>query len=214
LTSNEFRDLLTRRSAAAGVAISADLAVRLEAYLRLLSRWNARINLTALPVDRPTDETIDRLLIEPLAVARYVDDRWTPWFDIGSGGGSPAIPLLLAKPALQLTMVEARSRKAAFLREAIRTLDLGRASVENQRLEELALRQDRANTAGLVTVRAVKLDEVFFRSVVRLIRRDGRLILFQAAELSRSRFSAESTIPLPSATANTSFAVIAVPRGT
>ena len=111
-------------------------------------------------------------------------------------------------------MVEARSRKAAFLREAIRTLDLGRASVEHQRFEELALRQDRANTAGLVTVRAVKLDESFFRGVAWLIRRDGRLVLFQPAELNRSRFSEESTIALPSATATNSFAVIAVPRGT
>ena len=44
----------------------------LEAYFRLLVQWNAKINLTALPLDAPTDETFDRLLVEPLAAAKQI----------------------------------------------------------------------------------------------------------------------------------------------
>jgi 16S rRNA G527 N7-methylase RsmG len=44
----------------------------LEAYFELLTHWNARINLTALPLDPPTDETFDRLLVEPLAAAKQI----------------------------------------------------------------------------------------------------------------------------------------------
>jgi 16S rRNA (guanine527-N7)-methyltransferase len=58
--------------------------------------------------------------------------------DIGSGGGSPAIPLKLSAPAASLTMVEVKARKSAFLREAIRTLRLERSSVETARYELLA----------------------------------------------------------------------------
>ncbi len=62
--------------------------------------------------------------------------------DVGSGGGSPAIPLKLAVPRLRLTMVEAKARKSAFLREAVRHLGLEQRSVETARYEELLARPD------------------------------------------------------------------------
>ena len=60
----------------------------LESYFRLLTHWNSTINLTALPLNPPTDETFDRLLVEPLCASRQIpDDRSSIWFDLGSGGG-------------------------------------------------------------------------------------------------------------------------------
>jgi 16S rRNA G527 N7-methylase RsmG len=44
----------------------------LEAYFQLLTQWNAKINLTSLPLDPPTDETFDRLLVEPLAASKQI----------------------------------------------------------------------------------------------------------------------------------------------
>ena len=52
-----------------------------------------------------------------------------PVVDVGSGGGSPAIPMALALPTIQLLMVESKTRKSVFLREAIRALDLAGADV-------------------------------------------------------------------------------------
>ena len=106
MTSKAFRERLARRAKSAGVSVGPDVVEALETYLKLLTRWNAKVNLTALRLNEPTDETFDRLLIEPLAAARIVEDSWSPWMDIGSGGGSPAIPLKLVKPALQLTLVD------------------------------------------------------------------------------------------------------------
>ena len=129
VTSLEFRDRLGRRARRAGVSLPTAAVEALEVYFRLLSKWNTKINLTALPLAQPTEETFDRLLIEPLAAARNVKDGPTCWVDLGSGGGSPAIPLKIVKPSLKLTMVESKVRKAAFLREAIRTIGLLDASV-------------------------------------------------------------------------------------
>ena len=105
---------------------------------KLLAQWNARINLTALPLDPPTDETFDRLLVEPLAASRQIPTH-TPnvWFDLGSGGGSPAIPLKIARPALRLTMIDSKERNGAFLREVIRTLGLADSVVQTARFEEI-----------------------------------------------------------------------------
>ena len=159
--------------------MSPDTLAGLEVYLRVLTRWNARVNLTALPLDEPTDETFDRLLIEPLAAARIVDDAASSWMDIGSGGGSPAIPLKLARPALQLTMVESKTRKAAFLREAVRELGLRDVSVETARFEEIASRDGVEGSAGLMTIRAVKFDAKLIRSIANVMRPGGKLLTFR-----------------------------------
>lgn len=181
MTSREFRERLAKRARKADVGLSPAIVEQLEAYYRLLARWNAKINLTALPLSEPNDQALDRLLVEPLAAARHVPDSAIVWFDAGSGGGSPAIPLKIARPAARLTMVESKTRKAAFLREAVRTLGLTGSSVENARFEALA-RPDTRKSAHLVTVRAVKLDQAFFDVARELLREDGRLFLFQSDE--------------------------------
>src|SRR5205823_10490748 len=152
----------------------------LEAYFRLLAQWNATINLTALPLEEPTDETFDRLLVEPLAASKQIATH-TPlrWVDLGSGGGSPAIPLKIARPALQLVMIESKERKSAFLREATRVLGLSETLVETTRFEEAASRPEHSGTADLVTVRAVKADEQLFGVAATLLKSDGRLFLFR-----------------------------------
>jgi 16S rRNA (guanine527-N7)-methyltransferase len=179
VTSLEFRDRLARRARRANAHLTLNMLEPLEAYFRLLAQWNAKINLTALPVEVPTDETFDRLLIEPLAAARQVPNSPTVWFDLGSGGGSPAIPLKIARPALLLTMIESKTRKAAFLREAIRTLALTESTVANERFEDVARDAAHAGTAELVTVRAVKADSNLFKTAGLLLSETGRLLLFR-----------------------------------
>ena len=109
------------------------------AYYELLSKWNRRINLTGFELDVPSRLAIDRLFVEPVIASNRlrVSTQTSSVVDIGSGGGSPAIPMALSWPGLQVTMVESRSRKAVFLREAVRGLGV-RASVEDRRVEDLA----------------------------------------------------------------------------
>src|SRR4051794_36476728 len=128
-----FRELLKQRADAADLTVDGILSERLEAYFALLAHWSTRINLTSLSLDPPTAQTVDRLVIEPIAAARLIPANISVWFDLGSGGGSPAIPMQLAHPAKRLIMVESRDRKAAFLREAIRVLPVPRSEVEVSR---------------------------------------------------------------------------------
>jgi len=147
MTSREFDERLSRRARKANVPLTHDIVERLEEYYRLLARWNTKVNLTALQLSEFTDQAVDRLLIEPLAAARFVLDSPLAWFDLGSGGGSPAIPLKIARPAARLTMVESKVRKTAFLREAVRMLGLRDTSVENARFEDIAVRQSSIGAA-------------------------------------------------------------------
>ena len=167
---------LAKRSRREGLDLGPELAERLVAYLDLLYRWNERINLTALS---DPDEAVDRLVLEPLAAAKFVPGSARSLLDIGSGGGSPAVPLKLAVPRLQLRMVEAKTRKAAFLRELIRTLGLQDTDVEPLRYEELLAKPDLHEAVDLVTVRAVRVESGVFMTLQAFLPPGGRLFLFR-----------------------------------
>ncbi len=181
MTTREFQDKLARRARRAGVNLPAALAARLEAYYRLLAVWNAKINLTGLTLSEGSPEALDRLLIEPLAAAKYVPPTAARMIDIGSGGGSPAIPLALAAPQLRLLMVESKTRKSVFLREAIRTLELPGADVATARFEELLARPDLHEAHDLVTIRAVRIEQRTLLIVQAFARPGGLVFLFRGS---------------------------------
>jgi 16S rRNA (guanine527-N7)-methyltransferase len=208
VTSQEFGARLMERARGAAVPIEPEVALRLEQYFRLLAKWNGKINLTALPLTDPTDETFDRLLIEPLVVAHRIDNVRTRWFDLGSGGGSPAIPIKIVRPELRLTMVESRLRKSAFLREAIRVLGLASADVANCRIEELVAQPGIAGSAELVTVRAVKVDREFIALCRQLLANGGTLILLGEAH----QLDAASGF-MPASSGRISFGLAPIPGG-
>ena len=174
----DFRARLERRAKRVGLTVSVELAERLGAYVELLSRWNKRMNLTALD---ERDEAIDRLLIEPLVAVKYLPSRSAAVLDIGSGGGSPAIPMKLAASGIALRMVEAKTRKAAFLREAIRQLNLGDTVVEATRYEELLSRPDLHEAASVVTVRAVRIEVRLLTGLQAFLAPGGEIFLFRGS---------------------------------
>jgi 16S rRNA (guanine527-N7)-methyltransferase len=178
MNTRTFRELLDARATATNVRLPPELAERLEAYYRLLAHWNSRINLTSLALDPLAPQTVDRLFIEPIIAASFVPRNVDVWFDLGTGGGSPAIPLQLAHPAKRLIMVESRHRKAAFLREAIRELFVSGVEVDAARIEEVARRSDNAGLTDLVSVRAVKMAGSLFGDIQTLLRPGGQALLF------------------------------------
>jgi 16S rRNA (guanine527-N7)-methyltransferase len=179
--------------------VTAPEIEQIEMYYGLLTRWNRAINLTALQLDPPSTGTLDRLLIEPLAAATSIPDEPGQWIDLGSGGGSPAIPLKIVRPQLRLTMVEARERKAAFLREAVRDLALTDVEVLTERFETLSNRLDLAGRHTLVTVRAVRIDVSLLSLARWLLVPGGRLFLFGANDSSNvknAQFEAAEVVDL------------------
>ena len=179
--------------------MTSEIADNLEVYFELLSKWNAAINLTALPLDPPSEAAVDRLFVEPLAASIHLPPtKGGIWFDLGSGGGSPALPLRVAAGPRRLTMVEAKTRKAAFLREAARAMALGDASVENARFEDLSKEPSAAGLAELVTIRAVRIDSATEGATARLLGPGGHLLLFGSSNSVQrmSGFEHQQTVQL------------------
>lgn len=120
---------------------------KLEDYIELLLKWNAKINL----ISKSTENEIwDRHIEDSIQLNEYLEPNSTI-IDFGSGGGLPAIPLAIF--GHNVTMVESDLRKATFLRETNRKLELG-AKIENKRAEKLNLNLTNGDSELIITARA------------------------------------------------------------
>jgi 16S rRNA (guanine527-N7)-methyltransferase len=110
----------------------AGICEQLAVYLELILKWNARINLTAI---RGPEEIVRRHFGEGLFVGARLGECGT-LLDFGSGAGFPGVPIQLLRPDVQVTLAESRQKKAAFLREVVRSLGL-RSEVWAERVEAM-----------------------------------------------------------------------------
>jgi 16S rRNA (guanine527-N7)-methyltransferase len=184
---------LSRRITKAGGKASSAQVTNLAAYVELLARWNKKINLTALPVEPLSDEAADRLIVEPVLGARRLLPSEKFVIDVGTGGGSPAIPLAIMAPDVRLVMVEVKVRKCAFLREVVRQLGLKGIGVENCRVEELLSRSEYHEAVDVVTVRAVRPDRRLLMAIQAFLKPGGRLFWFGAETSQKPDFQVPFT---------------------
>jgi len=157
----------------------------MESYLGLLTKWNKTLNLTALKLDPLADEAIDRLLVEPVLATQFMSGIGGQaargiLVDVGSGSGSPAIPLKISLPGMGLVMVESRIRKSAFLRDAIRLIGLESAEVQAVRLEQMVLEPRFRESASWVSVRAVRADSGLWQAISAILAPSGRVLWFRS----------------------------------
>lgn len=206
MTRADLADRLAERCAARGVPCAREVADLLATYLGLLTKWNKTINLTAFQLDPMSDEAIDRLIVEPLVAAKMIQGillsggQAQHLVDLGSGGGSPAIPLKMACPGLRLSMVESKTRKSAFLREAIRQLHLFDSVVLTVRMEDIETDQSLHQAAQTVSVRAVRMDEAAWRAIGSLLSPGGTVVWFRShaeGPAFPASFARESSSQLP-----------------
>jgi 16S rRNA (guanine527-N7)-methyltransferase len=124
---------LTRGLAALGLDLAEAARNKLLAYAALLGKWNKVYNLTAL---RDEAQVISHHLLDSLAVLPHLAQA-KRLADIGSGGGLPGIPLAIARPDLQVALVESSHKKTAFLQQAKIELQLANVEVHCARVEAL-----------------------------------------------------------------------------
>ena len=121
---------LGRDATALGVALADAQVATLERYLDLLEKWNRVYNLTAI---RERSRMVTHHLLDSLAVLPHL--RGPRVLDVGSGAGLPGIPIAVANPALQVTLLESNHKKSAFLTQAVAELQLANVQVVTERVE-------------------------------------------------------------------------------
>jgi 16S rRNA (guanine527-N7)-methyltransferase len=138
------------------IELTAAQAARLDAFADLILAGNARAGL--MSAGTTLDDIRRRHFPESLnAIATLESERLalSPAIDIGSGGGLPGIPLAIARPTVQLTLLESTAKKARFLERAVADLGLANVTVAQARAEEAGRDPARRAAYRLAMVRAV-----------------------------------------------------------
>ncbi len=130
---------LTDGLTALGLTLAPDQQQKLVRYVLLMQKWNRVYNLTAIrePERMLSHHLLDSLAIIPSVMVQMPHDG-TPLrvLDVGSGAGLPGIPLAIACPDIDITMLDSNQKKTAFIQQSVSELQLMNASVECQRVEQ------------------------------------------------------------------------------
>jgi 16S rRNA (guanine527-N7)-methyltransferase len=169
--------------------VPAILLPQLSTYLDLLLKWNARTNLTAI---RDPEEIVRRHFGESLFAAQHLNPGTTSLLDFGSGAGFPGLPIALLRPDIHVTLAESQNKKATFLREAARSLNLLSTEVWPDRVESMpAIRQFHTVALRAVDNMAAAIASAAPRATHQL------LLLTSSIPALPEGFTATTPLPIP-----------------
>src|SRR5580698_5469819 len=128
-------DTIRRALSEFKVAVDDVKIAQIQHYMALLLKWNDAMNLTAI---RDPLEILYRHFCESMFAASLIPVGGGRLADVGSGGGFPGLPLKIARPDLDVCLIDSNVKKATFLAEVVRELDLPGARELVSRYEELS----------------------------------------------------------------------------
>ncbi|MDO8704843.1 MAG: 16S rRNA (guanine(527)-N(7))-methyltransferase RsmG [Sulfuricaulis sp.] len=114
-----------------GLDLTVPAREQLLNFLGLLEKWNRTYNLTAV---RDPEQMVPRHLLDSLTVLPYLQGPQV--LDIGTGAGLPGIPLALARPDLEFTLLDSNAKKTRFVTQAVHELGLKNVVVVQERVEK------------------------------------------------------------------------------
>lgn len=179
-----------------GVRTATDLTSGINKYIELLLKWNRTVSLTTVT---RVDEILRFHFGESLFALPMLPVEKSRLADVGSGAGFPGIPLAMARPALDVKLIEPNAKKFAFLNEVIRQLGLDNVSAVRGRTSDLPSSLERLE---VVTARAVgQFDELIGWAKAKATPR-GKLILWVGAEDAKhiskdTRFEWSTPVRIP-----------------
>jgi 16S rRNA (guanine527-N7)-methyltransferase len=181
-------DLLQEGAAALGLELSAATLAQFDFYLTQLKLWNARVNLTGLKTDR---DLVVKHFLDSLAALPFLT-RARSLADLGSGPGFPGLALKLVRPELQLTLVEARGKKAAFLEYLVSCLKLPDVAVARTHLTVSEARHWGPRFEAVVSRAAFKLRQ-FLELAAPILRPGGLALALKGPHLDEGELAAAAT---------------------
>src|SRR5690606_8186770 len=163
----------------ASLTLSDDQHRRLDAYLDSLLDANERMNLTRI-TDRQAAEV--QHVGDALTLLPFLPREAHRLADVGSGGGVPGSPLAIARPDVQVVLIESTRKKAAFLRQCAIDLELANVLVRDERAEE-AGQSDLRETFDVVTARAVGEMVWLAEWCLPLVRKGGVMLAMKGQKI-------------------------------
>ncbi len=190
----------------AGVALEAAQLSRFDGYRSLLLDRGSKVNLTAISDPEEVDR---RLFLDALRMVPALDEyrrlagadsskraKRLKLVDVGSGAGFPGLVLKIARPDLEVTLIEATGKKATFLQDAIAALELDGVVAIHARAEDLAHDARQREKHDLATARAVAALPALLELCAPLLRLGGRAFFPKGLEIGDELAAGQRAAPL------------------
>lgn len=157
---------------------------RFDKYAELLKDWNTRINLTAITDD---EEIRVKHFEDSLTILPYIKENST-LVDVGTGAGFPGIPVAIARPDVNVTLVDSLEKRVKFLNCVVETLGLTNVTCIHSRAEDFGKNPDYREKFDYATARAVASMPVLLEYCLPLVKVGGSFIAMKGANAADEKF--------------------------
>jgi len=176
--SENLVNIIINGATAVGVNLDQKMIKMLLTYLSELKAWNQKVNLTSLKDDK---SIIISHFIDSLSLIPHLPTSGC-LLDLGSGAGFPGLPIKIARPELNITLLESKRKKVSFLKHVISILKLSNIITFHGRAEHFIAEQKMFDPFEIITARAVaKLDRLLIMSQP-LLKTGGHLVAMKGKE--------------------------------
>lgn len=176
-------DRIANRLEACGIPCPPGLPEKLAVYLTLLREWNARMDLTNVAED---EDWIDRHLCDsliPLTMDGLIPAHGK-LIDVGTGAGFPGLPLAMACPSLEVTLLDSQRKRLDFLQAVIEAADVKNVRLVHARAEDGARRKELRACFDLAVARAVAPLAVLAEYLLPYVRVGGSALCWKGPALA------------------------------
>ncbi len=185
------RELLRSESAKIDISLDDTALARFDEYARLLIEWNNNINLTSITTP---DEIVTKHFVDSLSILKYVDiPDSASIIDVGTGAGFPGMPLLIARPDINITFLDSLKKRLGFIDEVLNVNSLS-ASLVHGRAEDMGNTADYREQFDFATARAVAPLNVLCEYCMPFVKVGGRFVSMKGASARDELDCAENAI--------------------
>lgn len=188
------KSLLLESAQALGIALSEAQTDQFMQYLSLLLEWNEKMNLTAItdPV-----EVVQKHFIDCISVLPHLDlQGGETMIDVGTGAGFPGVPLKIASPALQVTLLDALQKRLTFLDTLTQSLDLSDVTLVHSRAEDGGQNPDLREQFDLCVSRAVANLAVLLEYCLPFVKVGGKLAALKGPDAIQEIEQAQNALQI------------------
>lgn len=149
-------------------------------YKDILKEWNEKINLTAIEEDK---DIIIKHFIDSLSIAQHLENKKIKMIDIGTGAGFPGVPVKVAYPNIDITLLDSLDKRLKFLNEVIKMLDIEGIRTIHGRAEDYGINPEYREKYDIAVARAVANLPVLLEYCLPFVKTGGRFIAMKGSNL-------------------------------